>query len=88
MTDRFTLARTAVRVGARGLAVLAAAGIAVGAVAAAALVPWPEHRAEAPSVVVQPAETGQLRVCPGPAARRSAKTRTRPRRRARSAPPQ
>lgn len=66
MTDRFTLARTAVRVGARGLAVLAAAGIVVGAVAAAALVPWPDHRAEAPSVVVQPAETGQLRVCPGP----------------------
>ena len=66
MTDKLTLARTAVRVGARGLAVLAAAGIAVGAVAAAALVPWPEHRAEAPSVVVQPAETGQLRVCPGP----------------------
>jgi Family of unknown function (DUF5719) len=66
MADKLTLARTAVRVGARGLAVLAAAGLAVGAVAAAALVPWPDHRAEAPSVVVQPAETGQLRVCPGP----------------------
>ncbi|MCD2444028.1 DUF5719 family protein [Agromyces sp. SYSU K20354] len=66
MADKLTLARTAVRIGARGLAVLAAAGIAVGAVAAAALVPWPEHRTEAPSVVVQPAETGQLRVCPGP----------------------
>ena len=34
--------------------------------AAAALVPWPEHRTTPPSLVVQPAESRQQRVCPGP----------------------
>ena len=72
MTDKLTLARTAVlartaaRVGARGLAVLAVAGVGVGALAAAALVPWPDHVASSLSVVVEPSETGQMRVCPGP----------------------
>ncbi|MFD5866026.1 DUF5719 family protein [Agromyces sp. NPDC127015] len=58
--------RRLARIGARGLALVIAAGIAVGALAAAALVPWPEHRITPPSLVVKPAETGQLRVCPGP----------------------
>jgi len=58
--------KQAVRIGARSLGFVAAAALAVGSVAAAALVPWPEHRAEAPSVVVQPSESRQQRVCPGP----------------------
>ena len=55
-----------VRIGVRALALIAGAAIAVGSVAAAALVPWPEHRVEVPSQEVQPAESRQLRVCPGP----------------------
>ena len=58
--------RRMLRLGARGLAFLGAAVLAAGALAAAAFVPWPEHRAEAPSVLVQPAESRQQRVCPGP----------------------
>ncbi len=58
--------RKLLRIGARALAFVAAAALAVGSVAAAALVPWPEHRAEVPSLEVQPAESRQLRVCPGP----------------------
>lgn len=58
--------RTHVIAGARGLAAVAALAIGAGAVAAAALVPWPEHRAEPASVVVEPSESAQLRVCPGP----------------------
>ncbi|WP_448809380.1 DUF5719 family protein [Agromyces bauzanensis] len=58
--------RRLVRIGARALAFVAAGALAVGTVAAAALVPWPEHRAEPPSLLVQPAESRQLRVCPGP----------------------
>src|SRR5687767_13628222 len=58
--------RRMVRIGARALAFVAAAALAVGTVAAAALVPWPEHRAATPSLLVQPAESRQLRVCPGP----------------------
>lgn len=55
-----------IRIGARVLALVAAAALAVGSVAAAALVPWPEYRVEVPSQEVQPAESRQLRVCPGP----------------------
>ncbi|KRE26059.1 hypothetical protein ASG80_04405 [Agromyces sp. Soil535] len=58
--------KQAIRIGARSLGFVAAAAIAVGSVAVAALVPWTEYRAEAPSVVVQPAESRQQRVCPGP----------------------
>lgn len=58
--------RRLVRLGVRALAFVAAAALAVATVAAAALVPWPEHRADVPSLVVQPAESRQLRVCPGP----------------------
>jgi hypothetical protein len=52
--------------GARGLAVVAALAVGAGAVAAAALVPWPEHRATPASLVVEPSESAQQRVCPGP----------------------
>ena len=58
--------RRILRIGGRAGAFLAAAVVAAGTVAAAALVPWPEYRAEAPSVLVQPAESRQERVCPGP----------------------
>ena len=58
--------RRALRIGGRTAGFLAAAALAVGTVAAAALVPWPDHRVEAPSVLVQPAESRQQRVCPGP----------------------
>ena len=58
--------KRALRIGGRAAGFVAAAALAVGTVAAAALVPWPEHRAEAPSVLVQPAESRQQRVCPGP----------------------
>ena len=58
--------KRALRIGGRAAGFVAAAALAVATVAAAALVPWPEHRAEAPSVLVQPAESRQQRVCPGP----------------------
>lgn len=58
--------KTILRIGLRAVALVAAAALAVGMVAAAALVPWPDHRIEAPSELVQPAESRQLRVCPGP----------------------
>ena len=58
--------KRALRIGGRTAGFVAAAVLTVGTVAAAALVPWPEHRAEAPSVLVQPAASRQLRVCPGP----------------------
>ena len=59
--------KRALRIGGRARRIRsAAAALAVAAVGAAALVPWPEHRAEAPSVLVQPAESRQQRVCPGP----------------------
>jgi len=58
--------RRIVRIGARALALVAAGALAAGALAAAALVPWPDHRVVAPSLLVQPAESRQLRVCPGP----------------------
>ena len=51
---------------ARGAAVLGVAAVAGGLVAAAVLLPLPGVEAEAPSTVVQPAESRQLRVCPGP----------------------
>ena len=51
---------------ARGAAALGAAAVAGGLVAAAVIVPLPGVDAEAPSTVVQPAESRQLRVCPGP----------------------
>ncbi|MFF2274938.1 DUF5719 family protein [Agromyces sp. NPDC058126] len=66
MADKRELARNVARAGGRGLALVLAGGIAAAALAAAALVPWPEFRVEPPSTVVEPAETGQLRVCPGP----------------------
>ncbi|WP_353815396.1 DUF5719 family protein [Agromyces sp. SYSU T00266] len=50
----------------RGVAVLAAGGLAAGALLAASVAPLPEVVAEPPSTVVQPAESRQLRVCPGP----------------------
>ena len=46
--------KRALRIGGRAAGFVAAAALAVATVAAAALVPWPEHRAEAPSVVVSP----------------------------------
>ena len=58
--------RTLARIGGRAAAVLVAAGLAAATVAAAALVPWPEHQVTPPSLVVQPAESRQQRVCPGP----------------------
>ncbi|MFB9957520.1 DUF5719 family protein [Agromyces bracchium] len=51
---------------ARGLAVVVAGGLAAGALLAASVAPLPEVAAEPPSAVVQPAESRQLRVCPGP----------------------
>ena len=54
------------RAGGRALALVAAAALAVGAVGAAALVPWPEHIVDVPSLRVQPSESRQQRVCPGP----------------------
>jgi hypothetical protein len=51
---------------ARGAAAVVAAAVGGGLVVAAALVPLPAVEAEAPSTVVQPAESRQLRVCPGP----------------------
>ncbi|MFE5672458.1 DUF5719 family protein [Agromyces sp. NPDC056523] len=50
----------------RGAAVVGAVAIAAGVVAAAVVAQLPVVEAEAPSVVVQPAESRQLRVCPGP----------------------
>lgn len=47
-------------------AVIAAAAAAGGMVAAAVVAPLPSFETDAPSVVVQPAESRQLRVCPGP----------------------
>ncbi|MGW9629817.1 DUF5719 family protein [Agromyces sp. NPDC055520] len=61
-----SLARTIARVGGRAAGFVIAAAIAVAALGAAALVPWPEHRVTPPSLVVQPAESRQQRVCPGP----------------------
>ena len=58
--------KTLIRVGIRALALVGASVLAAGMLAAAAYVPWPEYRAEAPSVLVQPAESRQQRVCPGP----------------------
>ena len=49
---------------ARGAAALGAAAVAGGLVAAAVIAPLPGIDAEAPSTVVQPAESRQLRVCP------------------------
>ncbi|WP_307043514.1 DUF5719 family protein [Agromyces ramosus] len=58
--------RSIARIGVRAAAVLATVGLAAAILAAAALVPWPEHRVAPPSLVVQPAESRQQRVCPGP----------------------
>lgn len=58
--------RTLVIAGARGLAAVAALAVGAGAIAAAALVPWPSHRATPASMVVEPSESAQVRVCPGP----------------------
>lgn len=58
--------RRIVRVGARALALVGVGALMAGALAAAAFVPWPDHRADAPSLSVEPAESRQLRVCPGP----------------------
>ncbi|UOE44520.1 DUF5719 family protein [Agromyces larvae] len=56
----------ALRAVGRGAVALAAAIVCTAAVAAAVIVPWPEHRAEPESVVVAPVESRQQRVCPGP----------------------
>ncbi|MFF2390799.1 DUF5719 family protein [Agromyces sp. NPDC058104] len=66
MADKRDLARNVARASGKALALVAAGGIAAAAIAAAALVPWPDFRVEPPSTVVEPTETGQLRVCPGP----------------------
>jgi hypothetical protein len=58
--------RDVVRWIARGAAVVAVGGLAAGALLAASVVPLPQVDAEPPSTVVQPAESRQLRVCPGP----------------------
>ena len=58
--------RRLVRLGVQASALVGVAALAVGALTAAAFVPWPEHRADAPSLLVQPAESRQLRLCPGP----------------------
>ncbi|GAA1055667.1 hypothetical protein GCM10017608_23210 [Agromyces luteolus] len=50
----------------RGVAVVAAGGLVAGALLAASVAALPEVAAEPPSTVVQPAESRQLRVCPGP----------------------
>ncbi|GAA1840886.1 DUF5719 family protein [Agromyces salentinus] len=60
--DRNRLIRTSVRVA----AALAVGAVAVGVVGAAAVVAWPDHRAEPGSVVVEPDEAVQQRICPGP----------------------
>lgn len=59
-------ARTLARIGGRAAGLLVAAALAVVVLGAAALVPWPEHSVTPPSLVVQPAESRQQRVCPGP----------------------
>jgi uncharacterized protein DUF5719 len=58
--------RALIRGGLRALGFVGASALAVGLLAAAAAVTWPDYRAEPPSVVVQPAESRQQRVCPGP----------------------
>jgi hypothetical protein len=63
---RLPAKRTIARIGGRAAAVLIAAALGAATLAAAALVPWPEHRIAPPSLVVQPAESRQQRVCPGP----------------------
>ncbi|MBM7504189.1 DUF5719 family protein [Agromyces aurantiacus] len=50
----------------RAAAVLVAAAAAAGLLAAAVVVPRPGAATEVPSTIVQPAESRQLRVCPGP----------------------
>lgn len=58
--------RTLIRAGGRGLVILVAAAVGVTVLGAAAIVPWPEHRAEPLSRSIQPAESRTVRVCPGP----------------------
>jgi len=58
--------RKLLRAGGRGVAVLTAAALTVVAFGAAAVVPWPEHRAEPVARSIEPAESRTLRVCPGP----------------------
>src|SRR5918993_37831 len=66
MRMRLPAKRTIARIGGRAAAVLIAAALGAATLAAAALVPWPEHRIAPPSLVVQPDESRQQRVCPGP----------------------
>jgi hypothetical protein len=63
---RMPAKRTMARLGGRAAAMLVALALTAATLAAAALVPWPEHRITPPSLVVQPAESRQQRVCPGP----------------------
>ncbi|MRX42880.1 DUF5719 family protein [Agromyces kandeliae] len=58
--------RDVIRGSVRAVAALAAGGLAAGALIAASTLPLPVVVAEPPSTVVQPAESRQLRVCPGP----------------------
>ncbi|PJJ61714.1 DUF5719 family protein [Compostimonas suwonensis] len=58
--------RGAAIVGARILTGLVGIAVAVVAIGAAAIVPWPSHTAPAPVVEVSPQPTDQQRVCPGP----------------------
>ena len=62
--------RTLIRAGGRGLVILVAAAVGVTVLGAAAIVPWPEHRAEPLSRSIQPAESRTVRVCPGPMLKR------------------
>ncbi|WP_438855318.1 DUF5719 family protein [Agromyces sp. M3QZ16-3] len=61
-----TTRRDVMRWIARGVGVVLVGGLAAGALLAASVAPLPEVAADPPSTVVQPAESRQLRVCPGP----------------------
>lgn len=52
--------------GGRSIAVVIAGGVAALAVAGASLIPWPSYSVAVPKLAVQPSESRQLRVCPGP----------------------
>ena len=58
--------RGAVIVGARAVGALVAVAIGAGAVATAALVPWPTSFVSPPSERIVPVPTSAQRVCPGP----------------------
>ncbi|WP_022893597.1 DUF5719 family protein [Agromyces subbeticus] len=61
-----SVSRRIARIGGRAAGFLVAVALAAATLTAAALVPWPELRVAPPSLVVQPAESRQQRVCAGP----------------------